>query len=78
MPEYDYTGPWVKGRRIFLFRFSSGITYSGVIFDKKIKGIMTTCDGIFQGCFYMEPCAADNLKQEAHIPGTLDASWKKQ
>jgi len=78
MPHFDYTGQWVKGRRIFLFTFDGiGTTYSGVICDNKIKGIMTSWDGI-QGCFYMEPVEANNLKLEEHLSETLDAGGKKQ
>jgi hypothetical protein len=78
MPKFNYTGDWVKGRRIFMFTFDNTLTtYSGVIFDREIRGIMTTWSGL-QGCFYMKPYEANNLKQEENITGTLDVSGKKQ
>jgi hypothetical protein len=76
-----YSGLWVKGRRIFLFTFNhSETTYSGIIFDNKIRGIMSTFDHskvVYQGCFYMIPYEGSNLKQE-HTTGTLDANGTKQ
>jgi hypothetical protein len=80
MPKFNYTGEWVTGRRIFMFTFDNTLTtYSGVICDKEIRGIMTTWSGL-QGCFYMKPYEANNLKQEedATETGTFDVSGKKQ
>src|SRR5262249_21256168 len=72
MPHFNYTGRWVKGRKIFLFTFDGiGTTYSGVIFDKKIKGIMTSWDGI-QSCFHMDPDEANSLNQEELTNETID------
>lgn len=80
MPKFNYTGEWVTGRKIFMFTFDNTLTtYLGVICDKEIRGIMTTWNGL-QGCFYMKPYEANNLKQEEDITGTgtLDVSGKKQ
>jgi hypothetical protein len=74
-----YTGLWVKGRHIFLFTFNnSETTYSGVICDTKIKGIMSTFNHdltVYQGCFYMEPLQ-DNSRHNNRIAGSPDESGK--
>jgi hypothetical protein len=82
--DEGYTGLWVKGRHIFLFLFNNSKTsYSGVICDTKITGIMSTFDyskPVYQGCFYMKPVTDKNQHTDHvnHIAGTPDASGMRK